>query len=203
MGASRTCLIGPTVTVRLCACHPRRQRGADRGSGHSLSPCPNSPVGVRWEQFFHQETLGSVGRVSDCHDLGRGCYWHMPRDAANTVWCIGGPHTRNYVVYNIHSAEPEKPWDSPIPGPAGKVGSPKAPLLGNRALEACCPCCPSLEGQHSRCTPGSPSGGSRASHLGIHWTRQECAPQPTLLSNFREKLIKCFKRLVNCNFRCT
>lgn len=30
-----------------------------------------------------------------------------------------------------------------------------------------------------------------------------CAPQPSLLSNFREKLIKHFKRLVNYNSRST
>lgn len=40
---------------------------------------------------------------------GEGCYWHLPRDAANTVWYTGGPHTRNHVVYDVHSAELEKP----------------------------------------------------------------------------------------------
>lgn len=32
---------------------------------------------------------------------------------------------------------------------------------------------------------------------------EACAPQPTLLSNFREKLIKHFKRPANYNFRST
>lgn len=103
------------------------------------------------------------------------------------------PTTKNYVVYDVNSAEVEKLWHSPI----FQESREDAAAVRNWPHGS----------QHSGGLMSllSPAGPVALRHpVEVATVLGEvCAPQPVLLSNAREKLIKHFKRLLNCTFRST
>lgn len=117
--------------------------------------------------FASQGTFDHVWRQLVVITGGKGCYWEAPT-------------TKNSVVYDVNSAEVEKP--EAVSGEQGRWG-----------------CWKGLRSPLSL-----PAGAALRHPVEVSPVMGEvCASQTTLLSNSREKLIKHFKRLLNYNPRST